>query len=94
MKVGFSKSPLNRRDQIQSAYPAGSFNWEVLWPKEIPADPPYPNAEVAITGEDAMKARLQGGDCESLGGEFFLAEESFVSLAWGAGLNAAQNKMK
>lgn len=92
VKVGFSKSPFNRRDQIQSAYPDGSFKWEVLWPKEIPAEPPYPNAEVAIAGEDAMKARLQGGDSESLGGEFFLAEESFVGLAWGAGLNAASKK--
>ena len=93
VKVGFSKSPLSRRDQIQAAYPAGSFEWEVLYPKEIPADPPYPNAEVAIAGEDAMKKRLQDGGCESLGGEFFLADENFIGLAWGAGLNATQKKL-
>lgn len=93
-KVGFSKSPLSRRDQIQAAYPAGSFKWQVLHPKEVPVDPPYPNAEVAIAGEDAMKKRLQDGGCESLGGEFYLADENFISLAWGAGLNAAGKKMK
>ena len=90
VKVGFSKSPLSRRDQIQAAYPVGSFRWEVLFPKEIPAEAPYPNAKVAIAGEDAMKKRLQDGGCESLGGEFYLAEENFIGLAWGAGLHATK----
>jgi hypothetical protein len=90
VKVGFSKSPLSRRDQIQAAYPVGSFKWEVLFPDEIPAEPPYPNAEVAIAGEDAMKKRLQEAGCESLGGEFYLADENPIVLAWGAGLNAAK----
>jgi hypothetical protein len=94
VKVGFSKSPLSRRDQIQAAYPAGSFKWQVLYPKEIPVNPPYPNAEVAIAGEDAMKKRLQEAGCESLGGEFYLADENLIGLAWGAGLNAAGNMMK
>lgn len=94
VKVGFSRSPLSRRDQIQSAYPVGSFRWEVVYPKEIPADPPYPNAEVAIAGEDAMKKRLQDAGCECLGGEFYLAEENFISLAWGAGALACDNFLK
>jgi hypothetical protein len=94
VKVGFSKSPMSRRDQIQSAYPAGSFKWQVLYPKEIPVDPPYPNAEVSIAGEDAMKKRLQDGGCEPLGGEFYLAEENFIGLAWGAGALASNNLMK
>jgi hypothetical protein len=93
IKVGFSRSPLGRRDQIQSAYPLGAYKWQVLHPKEIPADPPYPNAAVAIAGEDAMKRRLQEGECECLGGEFFLANETFVTLAWGAGIEASRKKM-
>jgi hypothetical protein len=36
IKVGFSKSPLARRDQIQSAYPKGQFEWSVLRPATIP----------------------------------------------------------
>ena len=94
VKVGFSKSPLSRRDQIQAAYPAGSFKWEVLYPKEIPADPPYPNAEVAIAGEDAMKNRLQNAGCKPLGGEFYLADEKVIGLAWDDGMLASACKTK
>lgn len=92
VKVGFSKSPMTRRDQIQNAYPNGKFNWEVFYPKEVAEEPPYPNAEVAIAGEDAMKKRLQEDGGESLGGEFFLAEKGLVMRTWAAGKNAAEIK--
>jgi hypothetical protein len=94
VKVGFSKSPLTRCDQIQAAYPSGSFKWAVLYPKEIPLAPPYPNAKVAIAGEDAMKARLQhdGGEC--LGREFYLADEGLVIRIWSAGRFAADEELK
>jgi hypothetical protein len=92
VKVGFSKSPLSRRDQIQAAYPIGAYRWEVLYPREMPPNPPYPNAAVAIAGEDAMKARLVNDGAECLGGEFFLAEEGLVIRTWAAGNNAANEK--
>jgi hypothetical protein len=94
VKVGFSRSPLSRRDQIQSAYPSGAYKWEVLYPREMPDEPPYPNAQVAIAGEDAMKARLVKDGAESLGGEFFLADEGLVIRTWSAGKFAADEEMK
>ncbi len=94
VKVGFSKSPLSRCDQIQAAYPSCAYKWEILYPKELPKEPPYPNAEVAIAGEDAMKARLANEGGESLGGEFFLAEEGLIIRTWSAGKFFAEEKMK
>lgn len=90
IKVGFSKSPLSRRDQIQSAYPHGQFKWIVRFPDNIPDIAPYPNAKVAIVGEDAMKKRLVDEGAEVLGGEFFLAEDWLVHSTWNAGKYAAE----
>jgi hypothetical protein len=89
IKVGFSKSPLARRDQIQSSYPKGSFEWEVFRPAPQPKNAPYANARIAIAGEDAMKERLVDEQAEVLGGEFFLADDWLVQNAWGAGIFAA-----
>lgn len=94
IKVGFSRSPLSRCDQIQSAYPAGTYRWKVLKPELIPTEPPYSCAEVAIAGEDEMKAKLVKVEAESLGGEFFLADANAVQQAWGAGLHAAKEKQR
>jgi len=90
IKVGFSRSPLTRRDQIQSAYPRGAFQWSVLRPADLSLPAPYSNARVAIAGEDAMKARLVDEKAEVLGGEFFLAEEWLVHKTWTAGRVAAE----
>ncbi|MES0810107.1 hypothetical protein ABLO27_11545 [Roseibium sp. SCPC15] len=90
IKVGFSKSPQARRDQIQNAYPRGTFNWEVFKPSPQPNIAPYANAEIAIAGEDAMKKRLVEDGAEVLGGEFFLADHSLVYRTWAAGNNAAK----
>lgn len=89
IKVGFSKSPLARRDQIQSAYPKGQFEWTIFRPATIPEQPPYSNASVAIAGEDAMKKRLVDENAEVLGGEFFLADDAIVHSTWSAGKYAA-----
>jgi len=89
VKVGFSRSPLSRCAQIQGAYPAGQFKWTVLKPDPLPSDPPYACADVAIAGEDAMKAKMVELKAESLGGEFFLTDSNGVQLAWGAGIAAA-----
>jgi len=92
IKVGFSKSPLARRNQIQSAYPEGSFKWSVLFPSPMPDEAPYANAAVAIVGEDAMKKRLVDEKAKVLGGEFFLAEDWLVHKTWVAGNYAAQQE--
>ncbi len=90
IKVGFSKSPLTRRDQIQRAYPEGAFHWEVIRPEVIPATAPYANIKVATAGEDAMKARLVGDDAETLGGEFYLVPDWLIPHIWTAGRVAAE----
>lgn len=94
IKVGFSRSPSARRDQIQSAYPNGQFKWSVRFPTVIPDVAPYPNARIAIVGEDAMKKRLVDEGAEVLGGEFFLAEDWLVHSTWGAGKFAAEGAMQ
>ena len=90
IKVGFSKSPLSRRDQIQGAYPKGQFEWAVRHPTVIPEKAPYSSASIAIVGEDAMKKRLVDEKAEVLGGEFFLADEWLVHNTWHAGSYAAE----
>ncbi len=90
IKVGFSKSPQARCDQIQSAYPKGTFNWKVFKPDPQPDVAPYACSEIAIAGEDAMKKRLVEDGAEVLGGEFFLAADNLVYRTWAAGNNAAK----
>lgn len=90
IKVGFSKSPLSRRDQIQAAYPAGAFGWTIFRPQDTSVPAPYDNARIAIAGEDAMKARLVEDGAESLGGEFFLADDWLVHKTWTAGRVSAE----
>ncbi len=94
IKVGFSKSPMTRRDQIQAAYPDGKYKWEVLYPTEISSEPPYPNADIAIAGEDAMKARLVKDGGLPLGREFYLADAGLVIRTWHAGMFGAAERMK
>lgn len=85
IKVGFSKSPGLRAGQLQSAYPAGAFKWEVIQPVPLPDQPMFPDAAAAIVGEDAMKARLKHEGADILGGEFFLADDGMIVRAWNAG---------
>lgn len=93
VKVGFSKSPLNRCRQIQSAYPSCQFRWEVAWQHPEISDPPYPNADVAIAGEDAMKKRL-AEEGESLGGEFFLIDDGLFVRTRSIGRYGADERLK
>lgn len=94
VKVGFSRSPSARRDQIQSAYPDGQFKWVIKYPNPVPEAAPYSNARVAIAGEDAMKRRLVTEGTKVLGGEFFLAEDWLVHSTWRAGKFAAEKVME
>lgn len=94
IKVGFSRSPSARRDQIQSAYPDGQYKWVIKYPQPIPDPAPYSNARVAIVGEDAMKRRLVTEGAKVLGGEFFLAEDWLVHSTWRAGKFAAEKAME
>ncbi|MEP2942345.1 MAG: hypothetical protein ABJO72_00950 [Hyphomicrobiales bacterium] len=90
-KVGFSKNPISRARQIQSAYPEGRFKWEILFPDPIPTVAMYPDAKTAIAGEDAMKEYLAKDKKRILGGEFFLATKEEITAAWQYG-NEVANK--
>lgn len=90
IKVGFSKNPASRRDQIQAAYPVGKFQWRVLFPKPPIGEPPYKNADVAIAGEDAMKEYLGKDLRQRLGGEFFVADDAEIERAWAFGAAASE----
>jgi len=91
VKVGFSKSPLTRCNQIQSAYPDGKYNWKVFKPESLAGPPPYPDADTAIIGENRMKERMIEAGAESLGKEFFLADLGTVLKVWVAGKMAIEN---
>jgi hypothetical protein len=94
IKVGFSKSPISRCRQIQAAYPAGRFRWEIVYPDPIPKSAPYPDAETAIIGEDAMKQFLASKLERILGGEFFLASDPDINHAWSLGNEAIANAVR
>lgn len=93
IKVGFSKSPLNRRRQIQNAYPRGKFNWVVAKQHPKVGCEAYPNALIALAGEDAMKKRIveEGGEC--LGGEFFFVSDNIFERAISVGKFVADQKL-
>ncbi|MDT8858444.1 hypothetical protein RNZ50_26155 [Paracoccaceae bacterium Fryx2] len=81
IKVGFSVSPLSRRDGLNAALPAGLFSWTALHSNDLEGEGPYPSSKHALAGESEMKRLLvEHGD--SLGGEFFLASPSAIQTAW------------
>lgn len=90
IKVGFSKSPVKRKNQIQSSYPKGVFQWKVFRLSSLPTQAPYSNAHIAIQGENEMKRYLIKHGAESLTREFFLVKNRLIQQAWEAGNIAAK----
>lgn len=88
IKVGFSRSPAVRRDDHNRALPAGAYSWQVLKSTLEEGLKPYPFAAHAKAGEQAMVADLTRSG-QSLGGEFFLADEDAIERAWAIGKNTA-----
>ena len=81
IKVGFSRSPAIRRDDHNRALPAGTYSWRVLKSTLDEGLEPYPAAAHAKAGEQAMVVHLTNAG-SSLGGEFFLADETAIEAAW------------
>ena len=92
-KVGFSVSPVTRCNAHNKTLPACAFEWTIYRSTFDQGRPPFPSSRHAFAGEQAMKDTLvsQG---KSLGGEFFLADEKSIELAWNAGIQAAENSKK
>lgn len=88
IKVGMSVSPETRCSNHNGALPEGAFSWKILRSNALDTIELFPNSRSAIHGENEMKKILaQVGS--SLGGEFFLAEESDIKTAWEAGIAMA-----
>lgn len=89
IKVGFSCSPATRCEDHNQHLPRdAAFRWEVLLSTRAEEEEPYPSSFHAEAGERMMKDILDE-DAQSLGGEFFLAEETDYEQAWYRGKRAA-----
>ena len=88
IKVGVSKTPVGRCDDHNRALPRCAFSWRVLRSNDDVGAKPFPRSRAAIEGETEMK-RVLVAHGQSLGGEFFLADDQAVNLAWEIGMNKA-----
>lgn len=89
IKVGMSKTPIGRCDDHNRAMPRGAFSWRVLRSNEHIGAEPFPNSRAAIEGETEMKRVLIAHGGQSLSGEFFLADDHAIEMAWDSGINKA-----
>lgn len=80
-KVGLSMSPKRRLSAFNKAMPDGAFNWKIECTTRGEIGEPYPNYDVAVAGENAMKDYL-AVHANWLGGEFYAATETMISEAW------------
>ena len=88
VKIGLSASPDLRRQAFQKSMPQGAFSWKIDRTNKTCGLRSYPNHEVAVRGENAMKKHL-AAHADWLGGEFYLATEDDIDAAWEAGCRAA-----
>lgn len=88
VKVGFSVSPMTRCAAFNAALPTGAFFWEILHSNAQDEFETYATSKIARAGEAAMVSALSKSG-NSLGGEFFLADDEAIELAWAAGRRAA-----
>lgn len=87
-KVGLSASPELRKQSLQKAMPIGAFQWSVYHQSGTTGKAGGYSFNAAVNGEYAMKKSLVDNS-EWLGGEFYLATESDVEVAWKLGELAA-----
>jgi hypothetical protein len=88
-KVGLSMSPKRRLGAFQKAMPEGAYAWRIDRTTRLESGVPYPNYEVALAGEEAMKDHLSH-NADWLSGEFYAASETEILRAWRAGKTAAE----
>ncbi|WP_412546238.1 hypothetical protein [Maricaulis sp. MIT060901] len=87
-KVGMSRHPSKRQTDINRNYPAGVYRWDLLLSTHGEGFIARDAAMHTVVGEDAMKDFLEL-KAESLGGEFFLANEKLIREAWALGKKMA-----
>lgn len=89
INIGVSKTPIGRCDDHNRAMPRGAYSWRVLRSNDHIGVEPFPNSRAAIEGETEMKRVLIAHGGQSLSGEFFLADNHAIELAWDSGMNKA-----
>ncbi|WP_375599631.1 hypothetical protein [Devosia sp. Naph2] len=95
VKAGFSKSPQTRRDDHNRALPRCAFEWEVMYSGLASGFEAYPTSDHAKAGERKMQEILcRQPDGNSLGGEFFLADNALIEEAWQKGNITAKEYSK
>ena len=89
IKVGFSVSPETRMQTFNAALPGDNVRWEIDRTTYGEDYAPFSSSIPALAGETAMKDYLYD-NAESLGGEFFLANENDIVNAWKKGILSAK----
>ncbi|MBB1491868.1 hypothetical protein H5395_10050 [Paracoccus sp. MC1854] len=82
-KIGLSASPDMRRQTLQNAMPRGAFRWSVDRTSSSAGFGKCPSFDAAVSSEYVMKQYLVES-AEWLGGEFYLASEADIEVAWRA----------
>lgn len=81
IKVGISGSPSSRCAALNSALPTEAYRWEIIRANERDGRGLFPSSKPAINAETKIKEFL-AREQESLGGEFFLTDETSLQRAW------------
>lgn len=89
-KIGLSASPDLRRQSLQSALPECAFHWTIYRTTFDERIVDGFSFDAAVAGEDEMK-RYLSTSADWLGGEFYLASEDDIEVAWERGCTAARN---
>lgn len=85
IKVGLSHDPANRLKAFNKSLPNCSFKWSILRSTNLDGHPHYSHPLIAEAGELAMKQYLGRDLKKYLGGEFYLASDTDIDLAWNTG---------
>ncbi|MBO9502910.1 hypothetical protein [Brevundimonas sp. A19_0] len=76
-KIGYSNDPARRIEEVNSGFPpAAKCRWKAGFQSKA-----FPSAEAAKAAEDGLKGDLKSR-AESLGGEFFLGDETVLNSAF------------
>ncbi len=89
VKVGFSNDPDRRCSELNSGIPPASERRWAVWLKSAA----YPSGEAAKAAEDVLKSGFDAR-FESLGGEFFLGDETTLLTQFSSAPGAAAFTIK
>ena len=89
IKVGLSSKPRDRLEAFRRAFPKSKLHWTIRHSTESEGFEPYASPEIAEAGGMAMKRFLGASPTAHLGGEFYMASDSDIEVAWNTGRKKA-----